>query len=385
MFPRSFVQIGVLGLLAAGSASAGTPIDQSRPLSSTEVAPIALTDAKTEFATGMDSALNGDMTSALPHFKRIDARGLNAKQQAALTGVLVNFNARVSRNGGDTLDPWTAKVLEAYQSYWSRVMMGRVTAEIGERQLAETLAPLVGVTGESGTPIEMNALEPKIQEQIRAKGYYSLQGVTSPLREFMLWRTRDDKVYNVELPDGREAVSVAMLDDFVSLGWTGFATGNYYHSGGWATRERLFCVRASYDLDSESFRISYLAHEGQHFSDYKRFPSLEGPELEYRAKLVELIYADTTARELLKAFSEQGSDKRENPHGYANRRMMSDLARALNVAVQKAAWWESIPPVTIRATALRLFNEDTQRLERGSAAANNRLQLAAPHAAAAAK
>jgi DUF4097 and DUF4098 domain-containing protein YvlB len=32
MFPRSFVQIGVLGLLAAGSASAGTPIDQSRPL-----------------------------------------------------------------------------------------------------------------------------------------------------------------------------------------------------------------------------------------------------------------------------------------------------------------------------------------------------------------
>ncbi len=337
------------------------------------MAPIIPVDAKTEFAAGTDFALNGDMTSALLHFKRIDARGLNAEQQAALAGVLVNFNAKVSRNGGTGLDPWIAKVLAVYQRYWSRVMTGRVTAEIGKRQLADTLAPLVGVSGKSGTPIEMDELEPKIQEQIRARGYYSLQGVTSPFREFMLWRTQDNKVYDVDLPDGREAVSVAMLDDFVSLGWTGFATGNYYHSGGWATRERLFCVRMSYDLDSESFRISYLAHEGQHFSDYKRFPSLEGPELEYRAKLVELIYADTTARELLKAFSEQGSDRRENPHGYANLRLMNDLTHTLNVATSDASWWEAIPPATIRATALRLFNEDTQRLGRRGAAAKHPL------------
>jgi hypothetical protein len=211
----------------------------------------------------------------------------------------------------------------------------------------------------------MDALEPRIKEQIRARGYFSLHGVTSPLREFMLWRTQLDQSYEVELPDGREAVSVSMLDDFVSLGWTGFATGDYYHSGGWATRERLFCVRMSYDLDSESFRISYLAHEGQHFSDYKRFPNLEGPELEYRAKLVELMYADTTLRELLETFSKNGSDKRDNPHGYANRRVMGDLARALNVAPENAHW-ESIPPATIHAAAAGLFNEDTQRLEHGS-------------------
>lgn len=338
-----------------------------RPVNPAEVAPIARTDAKTEFATGMKLALNGDMKTALPHFTKINPQGLDAKEQTAVAGVLANFDVRASKNGRSDLDTWTAKVLDAYQIYWSRVMMGGVTAEVGERQLAETLAPLVGVTGESGASIDMDALEPKLEEQIRARGYFSLHGVTSPFREFMLWRTRLDQAYELELPDGREAVSVAMLEDFISLGWTGFATGNYYHTAGWATRERLFCIRMAYDLDSESFRISYLTHEAQHFSDYKRFPNLEGPELEYRAKLVEIAYADTTLRKLLKTFSKSGSDNRKHPHGYANRRLIGDLARALNVAVPEDAWWESIPPATIRAEAVRLFNEDSQRLKRGTA------------------
>lgn len=316
-------------------------------------------DTKAEFAAGMNLALNGDMKTALSHFGKIDLQDLNAKEHAAVTRVLANFDVRASRVPRPDLDEWTTKVLEAYQTYWLGVMMGDLTAEAGERQLAHTLARLVGVVGD---PIELTALEPRLNEQLEVRGYFSLHGVTSPLREFMLWRTQLDQTYNVELPDGREAVSVAMLDDFVSLGWMGFATGDYYHTGGWATRERLFCVRKAYDLDSESFRVSYLRHEGQHFADYKRFPNLEGPELEYRAKLVEIAYADTTLRTLLKAFAERGSAKRELPHGYANRRVMSDLARALSVSAPEGEWWESTPPELVRNAAMLLFNEDTQRL-----------------------
>jgi hypothetical protein len=354
----SIVFCALLSIALAGCASTAA----DRPVGPT-TAPMVRTDARTEFAAGMELALNGDMKAALPIFKEINPHELNEEQRTALAGVLAQFEMKTARNGRLELDPWIARVLDAYQHYWSGVMMGSLTAEDGERQLAAALAPLVGVTGRSGAAVEMDALEPAIQERILARGYFSLHGVTSPFREFMLWRTQEDKVYEVELPDGREAVSVAMLDDFVSLGWAGFATGDYYHTGGWATRERLFCVRTSYDLASEAFRVSYLTHEGQHFSDYKRFPNLEGPELEYRAKLAEIANADTTLYPLLQTFSEQASDKRENPHGYANRRLMGDLARALDVASPGDAWWTFLPPETIHAVAVRLFREDSQRLQ----------------------
>lgn len=351
-------------LLIALSGCVGPVV--KRPEVPAEVAPTSRADASTAFATAMGLALNGDMKTALPLFKTINPQGLNAKEQTAVAGVLANFDVRSSRKALSDLDAWTAKVLDAYQTYWSRVMMGGATAEAGERQLAESLAPLVGVADDGATPIDMAALEPGLEEQIRSRGYFSLHGVTSPFREFMLWRTQRDQSYEVVLPDGEEAVSVAMLEDFISLGWAGFATGNYYHSAGWATRERLFCVRRAYDLESESFRVSYLTHEAQHFSDYRRFPQLEGPELEYRAKLVEIAYAETTMPRLLRTFGKNGSDNRRHPHGYANRRLLSDLARTLNVTDPEGAWWETVPPATIRAAALHLFNADTQSLERGS-------------------
>lgn len=335
----------------------------NRPVSSGDVAPAAPADAKAEFVAALTLALQGDMKAALPRFSRIEPEGLNPKERTALARVLANFEVKGSKAAPPELDPWTAQVLDAYQTYWSRVMLGAVTGEVGERQLAEALAPLVGVDAGAGAPLEMNDLEPGLTEQIRARGFYSLHGVTSPFREFLLWRRQLDETYDVELPDGREAVSVAMLEDFFSLGWAGFATGDRYHTAGWATPERLYCVRASYDLDSESFRVSYLSHEAQHFSDYRRFPDLEGPELEYRAKLVEIAYADTTMHELLKAFSEQGSDQRENPHGHANRRLMNDLARALDLADPADAWRAPLPSAPIRAAALSLFDEDSRRLE----------------------
>lgn len=327
------------------------------------VAPVAPADAESKFAAGMTLALQGDMKAALPIFVGIEPAGLDPEERTALARLLANFGAEGSQAARPELDAWTARVLSAYQTYWSRVMMGAVPRELGERQLAESLAPLAGVDSEAGAPIDMDALEPKLAERIRAKGLFSLHGVTSPFREFLLWRRQIDQTYEVELPEGRETVQVAMLEDFSSLGWTGFATGERYHTAGWATPERLYCVRAAYDLESESFRISYLAHEAQHFSDYKRFPDLQGPELEYRAKLVEIAYADATLPELLKAFAEQGSDQRDNPHGYANRRLIHDLARALDLADPADLWRAPPPPASIRAAALGLFHEDSRRLE----------------------
>jgi hypothetical protein len=219
------------------------------------------------------------------------------------------------------------------------------------------------------TAADMNTLESKLKQQLNARGYFSLFGVTSPLREFMLWRKQDSIEYVIDLPEGREKVAVTMLEDFISYGWVSYATAEVHHTGGWTTPERLYCVRASYDTNSEDFRVSYLAHEGQHFRDTRHFPKLEQPELEYRAKLTEIALADTTLFDLLREFSDNQSDSRTQPHPYANRRLMDGLSRVLastspaQGTATQAAWWERIAPATIRATAARLLQEDSRNLK----------------------
>lgn len=314
------------------------------------------------FAEAMSHALNGDMGTALPLFQTIDAQALDAKDQSALARVLADFDTERPRESDPGLDVWTARVLDAYRDYWTRTLMGVETAEGGTQNLAATLARLIGITGEAAAQADMDAIEPALKERLRSKGFFSLHGVTSPFREFMLWRTQQVQDFQVELPESNVAVSVVMLDGFICLGWAGYATGNRYHCAGWATREHLYCVRSSYDPGSEAFRVSYLAHEAQHFTDYKRFPQLEGPELEYRAKLVELVYADTTRDALLGNFGRNGSDSRDNPHGFANRRLTNDLVRLLKVAAPAGPWWDGLPPASIRAAARELFDTDTRRL-----------------------
>jgi len=344
----------------------GCAVPPSKPPAAAAELESAGRAAKAQFSKAMGSALNGDMKAALQHFDQIDRQSLSAKQQTALASAVANFSTETTQRPRPGLDAWVAKVLGLYETYWVRVMTGRVTAPAGERELADALAPLVGAPGQGASTLE--GLEPLLQKEIRARGYHSLHGVTPPYREFMLWRTQLDQAYQVELPEGSESVLVSMLDDFVSLGWLGFATGDYYHSGGWATHERLFCIRKAYDLDSESFRVSYLGHEAQHFSDYKRFPKLEAPELEYRAKLVEIAMADTTLHSLLEAFTHNGSNSRDNPHGHANRRLMGELSGALGVTRPEGSWWEALPQAQVRAAALRLLKQDSQ-LRSGKGAA----------------
>jgi hypothetical protein len=62
--------------------------------------------------------------------------------------------------------------------------------------------------------------------------------------------------------------------------------------GGWAIKEdaNLYCNKGDYDLNSEHFKVSYLKHETIHFTDLNEYPQLSSADLEYRAKLIELMY-----------------------------------------------------------------------------------------------
>jgi len=320
-------------------------------------------DSTAEFRAAGSLAMQGDMKSALSHLTRVQLKELkDDRQRSVATCMRERFVEKKAPPIAADIDPWAGRVLSAYRRYWTRTMLGTQAATAGERELAATLALMVTLPQGAGPAPGLDVLEPLLIAKLEARGYHALFGITAPLREFMLWRKQTDETYDIDLPEGREPVHVAMMDDFVSLGWLGYAICDYHHTGGWATPERLFAVRSAYDLDSESFKVSYLAHEGQHFADYRRFPGLAQPDLEYRAKLVEISKARTSLFDLLDAFDADGADSRETPHPWADRQVIKNLSeKLLKGEKPSAAMLKRFSVEQLNAAAVELLAEDTRQ------------------------
>lgn len=337
------------------------------PLAAVAAPPPAQVDSAAEFRAAGALAMQADLKSALPHLLRVNPAALPEDRRKVWSCMRERFVAHKPPALPPDLDPWAGRVLATYRRYWTRAMLGTQTPAQAETELASTLASMLALPAGMGAQPGMGKLEPLLTAKFEARGYHALFGVTAPLREFMLWRKQTDETYAIDLPEGREPVHVTMMDDFVSLGWLGYAICDFHHTGGWATPDRLFAVRSAYDLDSESFKVSYLAHEGQHFSDYRRFPGLAQPDLEYRAKLVELSAANASLYDLLAAFAANGSDDRAQPHPWADRHVVNDLAAKLALATPTTAEaWKKIPIAQINAAARALLEQDSSR--RASAA-----------------
>jgi hypothetical protein len=309
--------------------------------------------------------LQGDLRSALPILKALPTSSLSATRLRLRDGLLARFTGAGAEPAPTGVDAWTANVLLAYRSYWKQTMLGEQSQTLAESTLAKILAKLLNQPLDSLHPPDLDGLEQPLLTELERHGYHGLLGVTRPFRELLLWRGQTEARYQIDLPEGREQVTVVLLSDFASLGWLGFATLDVYHTGSWTKPDRLFCVAPAYDMGSESFRVSCLAHEGQHFRDNRLFPQLEQPELEYRAKLVEIALADQTLAALLGAFHVNQSADRDQPHAFANRRLMEGLSNLLPPKRAGAAdGWAGLPPEEIRAAARRLLAQDTRALER---------------------
>ena len=161
-------------------------------------------------------------------------------------------------------------------------------------------------------------------------------------------------------------VHVIMLKDFISLGWEEYATLGAAYPGGWTTPEKLFCVSQSYDLNSETFRVNYLSHEGQHFLDYKHFPNLSPNDLEYRAKLIELYLYDKELYMYINFFINNAKYDKTNSHPYANYCLIHDMSRELfhSGFEKNMEKWKSKSKEDIHNAARNLFLKNTASLNK---------------------
>jgi hypothetical protein len=193
-----------------------------------------------------------------------------------------------------------------------------------------------------------SGIEAQTEEAVRVAerhGLYALGGVTAPLHEFMLWR-RQTTQQTVALLGGAIEIQVTLLDDFVSLGWAAWGTCERSYTGGWATADGIMVVAPAWKLDSEDYLVSLRAHEAQHFSDYRIYPKLASPDLEYRAKLVELALANQTQRALLEQFTAGAKRDRTLPHSFANYWVVEHLRTRLGTTR-----WGAVTTLSMRSAA----------------------------------
>ena len=80
--------------------------------------------------------------------------------------------------------------------------------------------------------------------ELKKEGVFSVIGTVPPLADFIAWKTEKERLFDVELPDGKAEVRVMLMDDFISFGWIGFATLDQLSVGGWPNGDLLYAVES---------------------------------------------------------------------------------------------------------------------------------------------
>jgi hypothetical protein len=200
---------------------------------------------------------------------------------------------------------------------------------------------------------------------IKSKGFHATNiGKTGNLYDLLAWKNETDTTYTILLINDTARVHILMMKDFISLGWEEYATLGAAYPGGWTTPEKLFCVSQSYDLNSETFLVNYLSHEGQHFQDYKHFPKLSSNDMEYRAKLIELYLYDKELFTYINFFIDNANYDKNNSHPYADYCLIRDMSEVLfHTEFEKdMEKWKSVSKDDIHKAAKYLFLKNTESL-----------------------
>ena len=240
------------------------------------------------------------------------------------------------------------EILLAYQKYYRDAFYLELPAEEAVQRLRERLAALFQVASD----VSLDKLEEMAGAAFRRKSFHALMGRTSGYYGPYIWKVEELRHYKVELPEGTQDYAVKFLDGFIMKSWLDYISFGETGTGGWSNGDGLIhCVRAAWDLESEDFQVSLLKHEAQHAMDQARYKDITNKELEYRAKLVELIYSKE--RRMLERFVSQADATRaDNGHGLS----AEHIVRGFEICLKKdRGRLAGLPIETVQTVARSLF------------------------------
>lgn len=207
---------------------------------------------------------------------------------------------------------------------------------------------------------------------IENEGFHCKFFLINGIQDLLIWDKQSQSEYTVQLPEVKIDVNVIFIENYVLRGASDYCTFGYSQIGGWASNNdsSLFCNKGTYKLNSEKFQCSYLKHESIHFVDIKNYPNLEPADLEYRAKLIELIYC--TEKSIYKRLDEfivgASNESRENAHPFANYHLICQLSKKLfnKEFEEDISKWKSLTSKEINKASLDLFQKGTELLKANS-------------------
>lgn len=211
---------------------------------------------------------------------------------------------------------------------------------------------------------EIFKLGDKLQKLFEKIGYHFLGGRTAGYLGPYIWRKNKTIEYEVELPNGIQNYTVTMMSKFVSKSWLDYVSLGVLSTGGWQNEDSMNCVVASYPArvrKTAKFKVSFLKHEAQHAYDYIHYPNLSPVQLEYRAKLVELIYYPRISL-FLNFLSYASADDKNNAHSYVAYHIAKGLSEIIferEYENDKNAWKGKLKQ--IKEKSLVLFNQSLEK------------------------
>ena len=232
-------------------------------------------------------------------------------------------------------DPDVQKILWTYEDYLKYVLVNNKTTD---EYKTDIVARFRGVFPEIDG---FDEFEKAFQAFFTERGLYANFGVTAPFPTLYLWENQTKHEIDVELPEASVQMNVYEMDGIITRGWYDYLTFGVIGAGGWVSDDGCYYFAEKYDVESEDFKISLLKHEGQHFYDLEQHPDMPSHELEYRAKLVELIYLQEQG--VFRSFLANMSDDVRNPHGHANQRIVAELSQLIfgEELVQEQERWSA--------------------------------------------
>lgn len=258
------------------------------------------------------------------------------------------------------------EILLIYQKYYQEVFYLHTEPEQAVETMKKRFIRFFHITNTKSTENDFDEIEEnQITHAFTSRGFYFLGGKTGGYYGPYVWRRTRPQTYCVELPSGITQYRVNLLEDFLSKSWLFYLSFGEIGTGGWSNGDGIInCVKDSYDLQSEAFTVSLLKHEAQHAVDLSKYENMTQHQLEYRAKLIELIYSQE--RNLLPFFLEtaQNADqtdleKNENGHLTASVQIAEEFSEILN-ADNKSPASLSIPE--IQTIAKELFKQSCKSL-----------------------
>ena len=312
--------------------------------------------------------LDGDVKTALTFLEFSNTERITSKDLKFKTQFENRF--KYTNDKSDYLANRTSPVtelLKIYRNYWRVSLLDN--SQNHDTTLVQNVAQFLIDNCPPAHKLMANedSLNIYLKKYIQSFDLYTTGfGKTGKYFDLLVWASEKDTTYSFLSRNEKTSAQIVFMDDFITLGWEEYATLDEYYPGGWATKKALYCVKKAYDLNSEEFMISYLAHESRHFADYKLFPKLQSADLEYRAKLTEVSMAQKTLYEILESFINNANYESENGHSIANYSVVRDLSKALfNVEFEKdISKWKQLSIGKINETAYEILLANTEALKK---------------------